>query len=101
MCTENNINLHFVRSRLITSLHLYNKQRAHLSAAQRLELSRRHIQLLMYLVRSPFYDGYTKERIRALIAGIGQRVPLTGAICTALNEYIPHWQSIYFYMWSS
>lgn len=83
------------------SLHLYNKQRAELSAHQRLELSRRNVQLLMYLVRSPVYDKFTRDRIAKLLAAIGRTVPLTATICTTLNEYIPHWQSIYFYMWSS
>lgn len=83
------------------SLHLYNRKRDSLSQQQKLELSRRTVQMLMYLVRSPFYEQFTQTRLASLIEGIGNTIPLTGPISAALNEYIPHWQSIYFYMWSS
>ncbi|OTF81283.1 hypothetical protein BLA29_015310, partial [Euroglyphus maynei] len=36
--------------------------------SERLEIQRRYLSLLMYLLRSPFYDQYTKQRLLRLIS---------------------------------
>lgn len=83
------------------SLRLYYKHREVLSKDQRVELSRRCVAMLLYLLRSPFYDRYTREKIALLLNGIGNNVPLTGSIARLILSYIPHWQETYFYMWST
>lgn len=83
------------------SLRIYYKNRGDLSKEQKQELSRRCVSMLLYLMRSPFYDKYSKDRIASLLNGIGKNVPLTGTITNLILSYIPHWQETYFYMWST
>lgn len=83
------------------SLRAYYKNRAALSREQQIELSRRQFQMLLYLMRSPFFERHTRAKVTALVDGIARTIPMTKPLCTALNDYIPHWQSTYFYMWSS
>ncbi|XP_035892895.1 peroxisomal membrane protein PEX16 [Anopheles stephensi] len=83
------------------SLRMYYKNRVVLSKEQRVELSRRCVSMLLYLMRSPFYDRYTHDKIASLLNGIGNNVPLTGTIARLILSYIPHWQETYFYMWST
>lgn len=85
----------------VASLRIYYKNRGDLSKDQKQELSRRCVSMLLYLMRSPFYDKYSKERIASLLNGIGKNVPLTGTITNLILSYIPHWQETYFYMWST
>ncbi|GFG34158.1 hypothetical protein Cfor_08149, partial [Coptotermes formosanus] len=53
----------------LSSLQLYKSQRTGqtLSRRQRLELSRRTITLLLYLLRSPFYEQHSSDRLQALL----------------------------------
>uniref|UniRef100_A0A182KDU0 Peroxisomal membrane protein PEX16 n=1 Tax=Anopheles christyi TaxID=43041 RepID=A0A182KDU0_9DIPT len=83
------------------SLRMYYKNREVLSKEQRVELSRRCVSMLLYLMRSPFYDRYTHDKIACLLNGIGNNVPMTGSIARLILSYIPHWQETYFYMWST
>lgn len=85
----------------VASLRIYYKNRGDLSREQKQELSRRCVSMLLYLMRSPFYDKYSKQRIASLLTGIGNKVPLMGTISSMILSYIPHWQETYFYMWSS
>lgn len=85
----------------LASLRIYYKNREYLSKDQKHELSRRCVSMLLYLMRSPFYDKYSKDRIAVLLNGIGKHVPLTGTISSLILSYIPHWQQTYFYMWSA
>ncbi|EAT37556.1 AAEL010461-PA [Aedes aegypti] len=85
----------------VASLRIYYKNREDLSKEQKQELSRRCVSMLLYLMRSPFYDKYSKQRIASLLTGIGNKVPLTGTITNLILSYIPHWQETYFYMWST
>lgn len=80
---------------------MYHQHRALLSKKQKVELSKRCVALLLYLLRSPFYDKFSKNKIEFLINGISNNVPLTKAICKPILQYIPQWQSTYFYMWST
>lgn len=84
-----------------SSLHLYRTLNSTLGEKERVELSRRTIALLLYLLRSPFYDRYTKERLQKFLMFLSQKVPLAGVVCRPLSQYIPEWQSMYFYMWST
>ncbi|EFA02007.1 peroxisomal membrane protein PEX16 [Tribolium castaneum] len=89
----------------ITSLQLYKSCKGtksnYLTPKQRLQLSKRTIILVMYLLRSPFYDKYSKDKVNALLISLGRNVPLAKLICQPLAQYLPFWQSNYFYMWST
>lgn len=85
----------------LASLNLYKKNIRSLSQKQRLELSRRTIQLLLYLMRTPFYDKFTQKKLHAFINAIACTIPFSSTICQPLLEYIPQWQQTYFYMWST
>lgn len=87
----------------LSSLQLYKNQRTGqtLSRRQRLELSRRTITLLLYLLRSPFYEQHSNDRLQALLHGLSANVPLARFLCTPIAQYLPQWQDTYFYMWST
>lgn len=85
----------------LVSLRMYQKHVERLSPKQRLELSRRTVALLLYLMRSPFYEKFTERKLKTLLTTIADVVPFSSTICNPLLEYIPQWQQTYFYMWSS
>ncbi|XP_006821740.1 peroxisomal membrane protein PEX16-like [Saccoglossus kowalevskii] len=70
-----------------------------LNVNEKAELRRRSIFLLYYLLRSPFYDRYSKARILLALQGLSDKVPLMGLIARPLMEYLPYWQQVYFYNW--
>lgn len=84
----------------LVSLRLYLHNRQLLTKIQKVEISRRIISILLYLLRSPFYDKFSKDKINALLAALLKHIPLTKAIVGPLKEYIPYWQDTYFHMWS-
>ncbi|XP_077418871.1 peroxisomal biogenesis factor 16 [Vanacampus margaritifer] len=63
------------------------------------EMRRRTFLLLYYLVRSPFYDRYSQEKILFLLQLLAKHVPGIGFIARPLMDYLPTWQKIYFYNW--
>lgn len=67
---------------------------------ERSELSRRSVLLLFYLLRSPFYDTYSKTRILGFLKFMSDTVPGLSFALKPLLEYLPTWQKIYFYNWS-
>lgn len=85
----------------LISLRMYQKHAERLSPKQRLELSRRTVALLFYLMRSPFYEKFTQRKLHMLLTTIADVVPFSSTICNPLLEYIPQWQKTYFYMWST
>ena len=84
-------------------MQLYRSQRKEraLSRRQRLELSRRTVTLLLYLLRSPFYERHSSDRLQALLYGLSGSVPLARFLCSPIAQYLPQWQDTYFYMWST
>lgn len=56
---------------------------------------------MLYLIRSPFFNKYSKDKINNLLKGMGNNVPFASLICNQLIKYLPFYQSNYFYMWSS
>ncbi|XP_055617057.1 peroxisomal membrane protein PEX16 [Toxorhynchites rutilus septentrionalis] len=85
----------------LASLRIYYMNREDLSTEQKQELSRRCVSMLLYLMRSPFYDKFSKDKIAALLNKVGNNIPLTGVLTKLVLSYIPHWQETYFYMWST
>lgn len=88
------------------SLQMFRKVRnqkvgSALSPRQKVELSRREVALLLYLLRSPFYEKYSQRRINKMLEGFSNNLPLVGYVLRPLAQYIPHWQETYFYMWSA
>ncbi|XP_022603077.1 peroxisomal biogenesis factor 16 [Seriola dumerili] len=66
---------------------------------ERAEMRRRTFLLLYYLLRSPFYDKYSEEKILFLLRVLADHVPGIGLIARPLMDYLPTWQKIYFYNW--
>ena len=62
------------------------------------EIHRRQMTLLMYLLRSPFYDRYSR-RILSFFLLKFSRIPLVGVLPKHLNMYLPYWQNLYSYTW--
>ncbi|XP_052797370.1 peroxisomal membrane protein PEX16-like [Mya arenaria] len=84
----------------MTSQKLFGENKD-LNIRERAEVKRRNLMLLYYLMRSPFYDQYTKTRLMTVFRFIAQYVPLTGLIMRPLMEYLPVWQRMYFYVWTT
>jgi peroxin-16 len=80
---------------------MYRSSSTYLTRKQRLELSRRSLTLLLYILRTPFYERYSGHRISNVLQTLSAKVPLARLICQPLQRYIPEWQAMYFYMWSS
>lgn len=64
------------------------------------EIFRRRLSLLLYILRSPFYDKYSRAKIIALLQILSAKVPLIRLLTEPIEKYLPHWQQMYFYMWS-
>uniref|UniRef100_A0A1B6E1J0 Peroxisomal membrane protein PEX16 n=2 Tax=Clastoptera arizonana TaxID=38151 RepID=A0A1B6E1J0_9HEMI len=79
---------------------LENKGNSTLSQRQIVELNQRNIALLLYLLRSPFYEKHTKDKLNRLLIVLSDNLPLVGIVLRPLAKYIPRWQETYFYMWS-
>ncbi|XP_029311505.1 peroxisomal biogenesis factor 16 [Cottoperca gobio] len=66
---------------------------------ERAEMRRRTFLLLYYLLRSPFYDKFSEEKILFLLRLLADHVPGIGLVARPLMDYLPTWQKIYFYNW--
>ena len=67
---------------------------------ERIELNQRSFAFLLYLLRSPFYDNYTKERVLSILSFMANHIPIFGRFIRPLIEYLPEWQKTYFYVWN-
>lgn len=67
---------------------------------ERMELGQRASSLLLYLLRSPFFDEYTKQRALEGLAHTAERIPIFGSFLATFVNYIPEWQKDYFRVWS-
>lgn len=85
----------------LASLQMLKPTKKTLSKRQKMELTKRQISLLLYLLRSPFYEKHTRENLLKSLIVTSDHIPLVGIILRPLAEYIPRWQDIYFYMWST
>lgn len=85
----------------LASMKLYNKHMNNLCYEQRLEISRRKLSLILYLLRSPMYNGYSKNVIENVLTSMSKKIPILSFINGPVIQYLSHWQDIYFYMWAS
>lgn len=85
----------------LISIRMYHQHRQHVSKEQKLELSRRCVNLLLYLMRSPFFERVTSTRLDRALGYVADNVPLLKMVAGPLREYVPYWQSTYFYLWST
>ncbi|KAK0159720.1 hypothetical protein PV327_010805 [Microctonus hyperodae] len=86
----------------IISLKLISRETLHsrFVKEEREEICRRRINLLLYILRSPFYDKCSKTKINSLLNFVCNNVPFGKLIGEPMVKYLPHWQETYFYMWS-
>lgn len=84
----------------VTSLALMGNT-SDLNEDEKAEMSRRTVLLLLYLLRSPFYDNYSKTRILGFLRFVSDTIPGISLVLNPLLEYLPTWQKIYFHNWSS
>lgn len=84
----------------VTSLKLLHEPRDKIwNLAESIELGQRSFALLLYLLRSPFYDRYTKERILRFLYFCSEKIPIFGRLIRPMVDYLPEWQKTYFYVW--
>lgn len=67
---------------------------------ERMEIGQRASSLLLYLLRSPFFDDYTKQRALEGLAITAENIPFFGHFIATFINYIPDWQKDYFRVWS-
>ncbi|XP_053988942.1 peroxisomal membrane protein PEX16 [Hylaeus volcanicus] len=86
----------------LLSLNVFNDKtnRESFSKEEEEELNKRKLALLLYILRSPFYDKCTRDRINAALTALSTTVPFAKFIAEPMKKYLPHWQSTYFYIWS-
>ncbi|XP_065912076.1 peroxisomal membrane protein PEX16-like isoform X2 [Dysidea avara] len=89
-------------SMVIDIINLQSFQRVtKLTSSEKSEVLRRRLLLLLYLLRSPFYDNVTKEKLLGVLKSVLSRIPFINMLSDLLLGYIPVWQDTYFYCWMS
>ncbi|GAB1866038.1 Peroxisomal membrane protein PEX16 [Camponotus japonicus] len=85
----------------IVSLNMFNRcPMALFNKEEKEELVRRRLSLLLYILRSPFYDKYSRVKINELLDALSTSVPFAKLLTNAVKKNLPYMQSMYFYMWS-
>jgi len=77
------------------------QSKAALSKCEKDELLRRKATLLIYLLRSPFYDVYSKSKILSLFDDLARWIPGLQLVSGPLKDYLPVWQKMYSHNWSN
>ena len=67
----------------------------------RREMVKRRFALLLYLIRSPFYDRKSKQIILKTLQFSRDNIPLVGIAAKAVMSYLDDYQEMYFYSWAS
>ncbi|KAI9550952.1 hypothetical protein GHT06_005336 [Daphnia sinensis] len=62
------------------------------------EIRRRQIALLMYLLRSPIYDRFSRTVILQIMTYL-RKVPVVGILPQQFLQYMLFWQNVYCYTW--
>ncbi|CAG9808134.1 unnamed protein product [Chironomus riparius] len=82
------------------SIFQYYKHRNYMTSDQKKELSRRCVNMLLYILRSPFYDQYSNDKIDSFMKALNA-IPFARFIVEPYRQYIPTFQNTYFYMFSN
>jgi len=82
------------------SIYQYFKHRNYMTSEQKKELSRRCVNMLLYILRSPFYDQYSNDKIDSFMRALNN-IPFARFIVEPYRQYIPTFQNTYFYMFSN
>lgn len=69
-----------------------------LSSSDAKEIQRRQLTLLMYLLRSPIYDRFSRNVILQILTTL-RKIPLIGVLPHQILQYMLFWQNVYFYTW--
>ncbi|KAK3750877.1 hypothetical protein RRG08_029798 [Elysia crispata] len=72
-----------------------------LNSQEQTELRRRALMLAMYLLRSPFYDRFSKQKLLQTLRALSEVIPGVSIALVPLMDYLPVWQRVYFYTWST
>lgn len=83
----------------VTSLKLYSNV-TDMNTEDDNVVRQRYANLLLYLLRSPMYDMYTKSIVEMILTLMSSKIPFARLICEPVMHYLHHWQDIYFYMWA-
>lgn len=67
-------------NKYLDSLQVLMSARGSLQPRERLELNRRSLHFLLYLVRSPFYQRVTEGPLLRLLRAAGDTLPLVGLL---------------------
>jgi len=84
----------------VFTIRQYYNNRRYLTSDQKKELSRRCVNMLLYILRSPFYDRFSGNKIDSFMKAVSSTIPFAKLIVEPYRAYIPHYQESYFYMWS-
>ena len=95
------LNSHFFNWFSTSSIRQYYNNRQYLTSDQKKELSRRCVNMLLYVLRSPFYDQYSCDKIDSFMRAVSRLIPFAKLIVEPYRAYVPQYQESYFYMWSS
>ncbi|XP_032672432.1 peroxisomal membrane protein PEX16 [Odontomachus brunneus] len=91
----------WILSLLVDSTSLYTfarcSQSTVFSKEENVELISRKISLLLYILKSPFYEKYGRAKINALLDRISASVPLTNLLVNSLKRNLEYINSMYFY----
>lgn len=71
-----------------------------LTEVEKNEIMRRKISLLLYILRSPFYEKYSRDKIFSLADSMSS-IPFAKILTDTIKKNLPYLQNIHFYMWSS
>ncbi|XP_063717229.1 peroxisomal membrane protein PEX16-like [Symsagittifera roscoffensis] len=69
------------------------------SEGERKELKRRTTLMLLYMLRSPFYENICEQNLTAAFLVITSCIPGSYIILKPLMDYLPQWQKAYFNVW--
>lgn len=83
------------------TIRTYYKHQHLMTKEQKVELSKRCVNLLLYLVRSPMYEKKSASKIEGFLNFLANHIPFAKTVCNPVMQYIPQWQGTYFYMWST
>jgi len=73
----------------------------HLNTREKSEVRRRTLLLLLYLLRSPMYERATRDKLMRGLTIIANEVPVFGMLARPCISYLPLWQQIYAYVWTT